>query len=319
MIAKSNWTIVSKENSKHRERFSKLLQDIQISESFPESESAIPPRSKLMVLGLDAVSLIPRNILPIDIVLVSLTYDLEAEALNQKTISLLKSMALAGAKFIVDCQSSQNKILSEIYEKTHLLKIVYGADIKSLLKIPFERGSFLEIICTRTWNSMHNNFALISGLGQLSELTKVSVSMLDPGPMLSTSIRKQTPSNIEFLWFEYFDDTELINLLSESWMYVSTSPIDGASISLMEALAAGRICLISDIDANKEFIEDGKNGFLFKTNDAKDLATRIKEIVQMPNENLFEISKNARATARKYADWEINSQIIKNFILGTST
>lgn len=67
----------------------------------------------------------------------------------------------------------------------------------------------------------------------------------------------------------------MIDLLSEADIYVSTSLSDGTSVSLLEAMAAGVFPVVSDIPANRDWIEDGKNGFLFPINDEKTLAKKI--------------------------------------------
>ncbi len=38
-------------------------------------------------------------------------------------------------------------------------------------------------------------------------------------------------------------------------LYISPSHVDGSSVSLMEALACGLPCLVSDIPANKEWVD----------------------------------------------------------------
>lgn len=318
MSSSTRWSIVSIEKSRHRERFSSLLQDIE--EAFIDSEVGQIgcSNSKSMVLGLDALPLLDKNIHPCDVLFVSLAYDLEDGFLTHEDLQTVKSMAQRGSRFIVDCQSSYERIISKIHTEAPILKVIYGADIDSLLKIPFEKGKSLEIICTRTWNHLHDNFLLIEALNKLPSLEKISIQMANPGDDISSRIRREASPNLEYSWFEYYDTTGLIKLLSENWMYVSTSPIDGASISLMEALSAGRICLVSNIDANREFIEDGQNGFLFETNNAESLSVRIKEINELTTEHLLKISNNARATARQVADWKLNSKIIKLFVLGAS-
>ncbi len=318
MSSNSSWNLISIEESRHRERFATLLKEIEKGLPYSGVEPVVSPRPKTIVLGLDALYLLDKSIDPRDVVLVSLTYDLEDGVLTNNDLMILKSMAQHGSRFIVDCQASQEKIISKIHDESRILKIVYGADINSLLKVPFEKGKTLEMICTRTWNELHNNFLLIEALSKFSNLGKVFVNMAHPGDSISSKIRSEIPPNVEFFWFYYYDNTELIELLSNSWMYVSTSPIDGASISLMEALSAGRICLVSDIEANKEFIEDGRNGFVFETNSVESLSARIREINDLKSEELVEISNNARITAREYADWELNSQVIKEYILEAS-
>ncbi|MEN8242891.1 MAG: glycosyltransferase, partial [Chloroflexota bacterium] len=55
-------------------------------------------------------------------------------------------------------------------------------------------------------------------------------------------------------------------------LYISASHSDGSSVSLMEALASGVPALVSDIPGNREWINDGMQGWLFPDGDAHALA-----------------------------------------------
>jgi L-malate glycosyltransferase len=70
---------------------------------------------------------------------------------------------------------------------------------------------------------------------------------------------------------------EMRNLLAQSDIYVSTSPSDGTSVSLLEAMGAGAFPVVTDIPSNREWILDGDNGFLFPVGDEGRLADRIVE------------------------------------------
>jgi glycosyltransferase involved in cell wall biosynthesis len=53
---------------------------------------------------------------------------------------------------------------------------------------------------------------------------------------------------------------------------MTASSSDGTSASLLEALAAGLVPVVSRIRANESWIRDGENGFLFEVVDPADLA-----------------------------------------------
>jgi L-malate glycosyltransferase len=81
--------------------------------------------------------------------------------------------------------------------------------------------------------------------------------------------------------------------------------VDGSSVSLMEALACGLPCLVSDIPGNKEWIIEGENGWLFRDGDADDLAEKIMYAIK--NRRSFKkIGEAARKTAEQKADWKKN-------------
>ncbi len=68
---------------------------------------------------------------------------------------------------------------------------------------------------------------------------------------------------------------EMPDLLTKADIYVSTSLYDGTSVSLLEAMASGAFPVVTDIAPNREWIENGRNGFLFPAHDEFLLAKRI--------------------------------------------
>ncbi|MBI4832104.1 MAG: glycosyltransferase [Candidatus Lindowbacteria bacterium] len=65
-------------------------------------------------------------------------------------------------------------------------------------------------------------------------------------------------------------------------VYVSTALSDGASVSLLEAMACGTFPVVADIPANREWIRDGENGLLFTPGNAQALAEKIMECLGRP-------------------------------------
>ena len=88
-------------------------------------------------------------------------------------------------------------------------------------------------------------------------------------------------------------------------LYISPSHVDGSSVSLMEALACGLPCLVSDIPANKEWVTEGENGWLFPDGDADALAAKILDAIRL-RENLSAMGESARRSAERRADWKKN-------------
>jgi len=94
-------------------------------------------------------------------------------------------------------------------------------------------------------------------------------------------------------------------------LYISPSHVDGSSVSLMEALACGIPCLVSDIPANKEWIVEGENGWLFRDGNVDDLANKILAAMNQPDK-LQRIGEAGRRTAERRADWKQNSEALMN-------
>lgn len=69
--------------------------------------------------------------------------------------------------------------------------------------------------------------------------------------------------------------SDMPKMLSLADVYISTSLSDGASNSLFEAMACERAPVITDIPANRPWVADGENGFLFQPGDYITLAEKI--------------------------------------------
>ena len=76
--------------------------------------------------------------------------------------------------------------------------------------------------------------------------------------------------NVEFVG--WVDQEKNVEYYSKARLFVSIPESDATSISLLEAMAYGCIPVLSDLPANREWIDDGKNGI----------------IVNSPSENIFE-------------------------------
>ena len=90
-------------------------------------------------------------------------------------------------------------------------------------------------------------------------------------------------------------------------LYVSASHSDGSSVSLLEALACGLPALVSDIPGNREWVQEGVQGWLFPDGDETRLAESIQHIAG-ESEALSAMGKAGRKTAEEGANWKENSQ-----------
>jgi len=92
-------------------------------------------------------------------------------------------------------------------------------------------------------------------------------------------------------------------------LYISPSHVDGSSVSLMEALACGVPCLVSDIPANQEWVTNNENGWLFRDGNVDELASKIIAAINQ-REILPKIGAAGRKTAESRADWKKNSEAL---------
>jgi len=100
---------------------------------------------------------------------------------------------------------------------------------------------------------------------------------------------------------------DLLRFYQMADLYISASHVDGSSVSLMEAMACGLPCLVSDIPANKEWVFEGQNGWLFSDGNVDELAAKILQVIEN-RKILPQIGTKARMIAEERADWRKNFQ-----------
>ncbi len=104
---------------------------------------------------------------------------------------------------------------------------------------------------------------------------------------------------------------QLASLLRRSSVFVSTSTSDSTSVSLLEAMACGAFPVVSDIAGNREWVEDGVNGLLFRLGSPSALAQAITSALS--NEDLVStaVKKNSEIVHKK-ALWADNMSVVES-------
>lgn len=90
---------------------------------------------------------------------------------------------------------------------------------------------------------------------------------------------------IEFIGFS----TEIEQHMACADLLVHTCPEEPFGLVVLEAMAARIPVLVADQGGPASFIHDGVNGFTYRANDCFDLARKLREIQQLPSEQLQRI------------------------------
>ena len=179
-----------------------------------------------------------------------------------------------------------------------------GANRKSSI----ENRKSLTLFCSRTWESIYGVDVLARAFVKVASVNpNVDLILLgggSQGPHL-----RQILMNGGVLERVHFGgqvgQRDLPRWYHMADLYISPSHVDGSSVTLMEALASGLPCLVSDIPGNREWIEDGVNGWLFRDGDVDDLAEKVLSAIKN-HKSFKKIGEAARKTAEQKADWKKN-------------
>jgi len=166
----------------------------------------------------------------------------------------------------------------------------------------------LHLLSTRSWEPVYGIQVLLEGFAILAQrMPDLHLTMLGDGSQRTYVrdfiTRHDLQDRIQLAGQVDFIDLPAIYRAAD--IYVSTSRSDGSSVSLLEAMACGLPALVSDIPGNREWVEAGVNGWLFKNGDPSAFADAL-QVVSRKRTELPEIGAAGRSIVEHRADWSRN-------------
>ncbi|MFN2215707.1 MAG: glycosyltransferase [Anaerolineales bacterium] len=214
--------------------------------------------------------------------------------------------------FTSDCQATFHKALLYGLPDGRQTIFPWGVDLQRFSprqdgKIPGSNAQF-TLFCNRSWEPNYGVDVLAMAFVKIAQ-NKEDVALLLLGDGSQAALLRNIFSSggvidkVEFAGHIPYED--LPDYYHRADLFISPSHVDGSSVSLMEALACGLPCLVSDIPANKEWITDGINGWIFPDGDVDSLVECI--LYAMENRQVLpDMAVSARKTAQEKADWNKN-------------
>jgi glycosyltransferase involved in cell wall biosynthesis len=205
------------------------------------------------------------------------------------------------------------KFRSLFGDKTFVTNFKYGCDIKIFYaQLESKKDRYNRIVCNRSWNEIHQNRLVFEALNLLDKNDiDFECSFIDQPPeeleFISNHADLVESGKVKFL--ERLNSLEMAALLRDSDIYISASRSDGTSVSLLEAMASGKIVVTTDYPANLELISPGENGFIFRNGDAFSLFRTIDQILKLDDNALSIIRERAQKTALQNGDWSVQSKM----------
>jgi glycosyltransferase involved in cell wall biosynthesis len=196
-----------------------------------------------------------------------------------------------------DARVLTEKIESFGFRGDHILTFPYGVDtaLFSPGAAPPQPGPL--ILSNRKLESLYRIDVMIDAFAAVHEaLPDAALTIAgDGGEKARLVARADTStgvSRIRFIGGVTHD--HMPALLREHHLYISTSPADTTSVSLLEAMAVGLFPIVTDIPANREWITDGENGRLVPPGEATKLAVAIIDAWRNPELRDRSRERNAR-------------------------
>lgn len=220
---------------------------------------------------------------------------------------------------LVDCQTVANRAISLGASVEKVSVIPWGVELEAFkfrtnadVHVNESHSKKFRVISIRALEPLYRVSDLVESVKLLksrSSLPNLRVSVFNKGSD-EANLRAQVDKFDLKKYFEFsgfLPESELPTVLSKFDVYVSTSPVDGSSISMLQAMATGIPCVVPNIESNQEWIQDGLTGFVFEAGNSADLAKVLEDVSQRPA-LVMSVVENARDVVEKGADWKIGGQ-----------
>ena len=103
-------------------------------------------------------------------------------------------------------------------------------------------------------------------------------------------------------WTGEIDDANSRAELAAAEIFLSAATYEGFGLALLEAMAAGLIPVVNDIEAFRDVIADGQNGFLADYTQPDSAAQTLAQVLSLSLDERQRLSAAARASAANF-DW----------------
>lgn len=218
--------------------------------------------------------------------------------------------------FTSDARVTRDKAVAYGMDPNKTIVFPWGVDLERFNVQTFKRENVETFIlfCNRSWELYYGMDVLARAFVKVAQQRENVGLVLLNGGSQGNLIRNilQKGDVIDRVTFGgQVSQRDLPRWYHMADLYISASHVDGSSVSLMEALACGIPCLVSDIPANREWVFEGENGWLFHDGNVDELAEKILNAIKS-KKAFTRIGESARKTAEEKADWKKNSEALMN-------
>jgi len=215
--------------------------------------------------------------------------------------------------FTSDANVTRDRAVAYGMDASKTIVFPWGVDLEHFAKKEERaKSDVFTLFCNRSWESRYGVDVLAKAFAKVAQQRDdVNLLLLNGGSqgsmLRSIFMKGNVLDRVNF--GGQVSQTDLPRWYHMADLYISPSHVDGSSVSLMEALACGLPCLVSDIPANKEWVFENENGWLFRDGDVDHLAEKILAAMNQ-REKLPGIGAAGRRSAEKRADWKKNAEAL---------
>ena len=231
---------------------------------------------------------------------------------------------LNGATHITcDCEEVKKNIIElASYDEDKITVMPWGIDLKLfnperknldiIKKLDWQDKRI--IIMTRSFNTIYGIHFFLMALPKIIKSEgQARVLLVGTGPLEEDL--KEIVNSLDLNQYIHFvgsvPNDHLAYYLNSAEVYISTSKSDGASLSLLEAMACGLPLVVSDVPAICEWVADGENGYVVPRKKVKPISDKVLLLLN-DQDSAKKMGKLNLKIAQEKADWDKNYLVLEN-------
>ena len=201
------------------------------------------------------------------------------------------------SKFIANILKIKKFKIIYPYIDTKFWKNINSSDYKK---------KYLKILCVGNLNKTKNYLNLLKYLQNVNilfeikivgEILKTQKNYIEKIQVIKENINKNTSNKVILLG--RLNKNKIKYLLKNTDLFILPSLTEGLSLSLMEAMSMGSLCLISSDSNKSKLVNDNKNGFIFKLSQDS-FSKSLMKIINLNKKKKIDIKNKARVTIIKF-------------------
>jgi len=216
-------------------------------------------------------------------------HDIHTMEDQPSNVLLLQIAAALGTRFIVVSHDIKNYLLEKTgFFKGKVSTIYNGIDIQrftALEEKPFILRSRLNLakqdfifITVGRLVTIKDHLVMVEAFARCGFDSKVKLLIAGDGPLRETIVKKIMDLKLDGVIKMLGFCNNIPELLNISDCFLLSSRSEGLSCSIIEAMAAGLPCVVTNVGGNSELIQQGKNGYLVSFNNPSALAVHMKKV-----------------------------------------
>lgn len=224
---------------------------------------------------------------------------------------------LDGRRTLTISESTKSRLTDLVDKYPNAITVVpNGIDIESFDYSFSPEGPVLSLCELTPRKNIQMLLRAWAMLEDKSILDNRSLIIAGKGPRKSKLQALANRLNLNSVTFlGYVTEEEKRRLFRNAYVYVLPTRLEGFGISNIEAMASGCIAISTDTLGVRDYIEDGRNGFLVSPENPAELSKVLEKVLSNP-ETWINVAMAARSTAEEYniADCvEVERKILEEF------